>query len=69
MGTLTWTPRDGTAQVIKNLVRYAIGSTVQPPPAFAPATGTYLLNPTPGGILVFPEMQGSGPPLRLSTAK
>jgi len=61
-GLLTWSPRDGSAQVAKTLVRFPLGSTVQPPPAFAPATGTYLLNPTPGGILVFPEMQGSGPP-------
>jgi hypothetical protein len=62
VGLLTWSPRDGSAQVTKNLVRFPLGSTVQPPPAFAPVTGTYLLNPSPGGILVFPEMQGSGPP-------
>jgi hypothetical protein len=61
-GMLIWSPRDGTAQVTKTLVRFPLGSTVQPPPAFAPITGTYLLNPSPGGILVSPEMQGSGPP-------
>ncbi|HKF63856.1 MAG TPA: hypothetical protein VKB42_20960 [Dongiaceae bacterium] len=61
-GVLTWSPRDGTAPATKSLVRFPLGSTVQPPPTLAPAAGVY--QPTQNAaVQVFPEMQGSQPPL------
>jgi hypothetical protein len=62
-GVLTWSPRDGTAPATKNLVRFPMGSTVQPPPNLAPTPGVYLPTPNPGGVQIFPEMQGNQSPM------
>jgi hypothetical protein len=62
LGTLNWTPRTGGPTVVKTLERFPISTTLQAPPALAPAPGLYNSTQNPNAPSYFLEMQGPTTP-------